>query len=413
MTISSEVTKLLKSHKKQNIYLDHAATTPMDPRVKKAMDPYFCEEFGNPSGFYEIGLRAQEALEGARQTVAKTLGCGSGEIVFCGSGTESDNLAILGVARAKRKGHIITSAIEHHAVLDTIEHLKKEGFAVTVLPVSKDGLVDPSDLKKAIRKDTILVSIMYANNEIGVIQPIKKLADICHGEGVLFHTDACQAGGYLDLNVKKLGVDLMTLNGSKIYGPKGVGCLYFKSGSKLEPIVYGGGQEKGLRSGTENVPGIIGFAKALELAQKNCSQESARLKKLRDKLINGLTTKIPKCFLNGHSKKRLPNNANVTILDVEGESVGLFLNELGVYASTGSACTSRSLDPSHVILALGLPYEAAHGSMRFTLGHSTTSRDIDFVLKIMPKIVEILRKISPLNLDSDETRRGKSNLHYK
>ncbi len=413
MTISSEVIKLLKEHKKQDIYLDHAATTPTDPSVKKAMDPYFCDEFGNPSGFYELGLQAQEALEGARADTAKVLGCSSREIVFCGSGTESDNLAILGAARAHGKGHVITSAIEHHAVLDTVEQLEKEGFSTTVLPVGRDGLVDSKKLEKAIQKDTVLVSIMYANNEIGTVQPIKKLAKICRNKGVLFHTDACQAGCYLDLDVKKLGVDMMTLNGSKIYGPKGVGCLYVRSGIKLEPLVYGGGQERGLRSGTENVPGIVGFAKALEIAQKKRAKESVRLEKLRDKLIKGLTSRIDKCFLNGDSGKRLPNNVNVTILDVEGEAIGLFLNELGVYASTGSACTSKSLDPSHVITALGLPYEAAHGSMRFTLGRATKAADIDFVFKIMPKIVEILRKISPLDLDSDEIKGGHGNLHYK
>jgi len=401
MSVNSDINKLLKSYKKRSIYLDHAATTPVDPVVKKAMDPFFTEEFGNPSAFYEIGLRAQESLEDARARIAKILGCVPNEVIFTGSGTESDNLAILGVARAKGKGHIITSAIEHHAVSDTIEHLKEEGFTVTVLPVDKYGLVDPRVLEEEIKTETILVSLMYANNEIGTVEPIKELAAICRKKGVLFHTDACQAGGALPINVKKLGVDLMTINGSKIYGPKGVGCLYIRSGIKLEPIVYGGGQERGLRSGTENVPGIIGFAKALELAQKNCTSENKRLIKLRDKLIKGLTTKIPNCFLNGHPTKRLPNNVNITILDIEGESIILFLNELGVYASTGSACTSKSLDPSHVITAIGLPYEAAHGSIRFTLGHSTKESDIDFVLEIMPKITSILRKISPLNLDND------------
>jgi len=413
MKISSQVNKLLKDHKKHDIYLDHAATTPMDPAVKAAMDPYFCDKFGNPSGFYEIGLRAHEALEEARNKVAKRLNCSSREIVFCGSGTESDNLAILGVARFKGKGHIITSSIEHHAVLETIERLEKQGFDITILPVDRDGFVNPKDLDDAIREDTILASIMYANNEIGVIEPIKELATVCRNKGVLFHTDACQAGCSLDLDVKELGVDLMTINGSKIYGPKGVGCLYVKAGIRLEPIVYGGGQERGLRSGTENVPGVIGFAKALTLCQDDKDKENKRLTQLRDKLIKGLITKVPKCFLNGHAVKRLPNNVNITILDVEGEAMGLFLNELGIYASTGSACTSKSLDPSHVITALGLPYEAAHGSMRFTLGHCTTPEDIDFVIEVMPKIVEILRKISPLDLDSNEVQEGHGNLHYK
>lgn len=417
MSVNSDINNLLKSYKKRNIYLDHAATTPVDPAVKKAMDPYFTEEFGNPSAFYEIGLRAGEALADARARVAKILGCSPNEVIFTGSGTESDNLAILGVAHSgSRVGHIITSKIEHHAVSDTVEHLKEEGFDVTFLPVDKYGLVDPHALEKEINKrgtETILVSVMYANNEIGTVEPIKELAAVCHKKGVLFHTDACQAGGALPINVKKLGVDLLTLNGSKIYGPKGVGCLYVRSGVKLEPIIYGGGQERGLRSGTENVPGIIGFTKALELVQKNCTAENRRLIKLRDKLINGLTTKIPKCFLNGHPTKRLPNNVNVTILDVEGEAIILFLNELGIYASTGSACTSKSLEPSHVITALGLPYEAAHGSVRFTLGHSTTAQDIDLVIEVTTKVVEILRRISPLNLDSNKIQSGHGSLHYK
>jgi len=412
MSTSSDINKLLKSYKKHNIYLDHAATTPVDPLVKKAMDPFFIDEFGNPSAFYDLGLQAQEALADARYRTAKILGCAPNEIIFTGSGTESDNLAILGVARAKGKGHIITSSIEHHAVLDSVKHLEKEGFSITILPVDKHGLIDLRVLEKEIKRETILVSVMYANNEVGTIQPIKELADVCHKKGVLFHTDACQAGGSLPINVKKLGVDLLTLNGSKIYGPKGVGCLYVKSGIRLEPIVYGGGQEMGIRSGTENVAGIIGFAKALELSQKNADKENKRLVSLRDRLIKGLT-RIPKCFLNGHPIKRLPNNVNVTILDVEGEAVTLFLNELGIYASTGSACTSKSLDPSHVITALGLPYEAAHGSIRFTLGHATTAKDIDFVIEVTNKVVEILRRISPLNLDSDEIQSGRGSIHYK
>ncbi len=413
MTISNEVSKLLKTYNKQDIYLDHAATTYTDSAVKEVMDPYFCEKFGNPSGFYQIGFDVQEDIQSARVSVAKNLNCSPQEIIFCGGGTESDNLAILGAARAIGKGHVITCSVEHHAVLDPVEQLEKEGFETTILPVNRDGLVEVEELKKALRDDTILVSIMYANNEIGTIQPIAELAAVCREKGVLFHTDACQAGCYLDLDVKKLGVDMMTLNGSKIYGPKGVGCLYVKGGIRLKPLVFGGGQERGIRSGTENVPGIIGFAKAIELAQKNREEESKRLTKLRDKLIKGLTEKIDKCFLNGGAENRLPNNINVTILDIEGESVGLFLNELGVYASTGSACSSRSLEPSHVIRAIGLPYEAAHGSMRFTLGHVTTEEHIDFVIEVLPQIVEILRKISPLNLDSNEIQEGQGNLHYK
>jgi cysteine desulfurase len=384
------------------IYLDNAATTYMDPRVRKEMEKYFEKEFGNPNSFHEMGLRARKAVEKSREKVAKILNARPEEIVFTGSGTESINLAIKGVARANRdKGkHIITSKIEHHAVLDTCGYLEKyEGFKVTYLDVDKYGLVNPKDLEKSIRKDTILITIMYANNEIGTIQPIGEIGKIARKRNIYFHTDACQAGGYLDINVKKLNVDLLTLNGSKIYGPKGTGILYIRSGTRIHPIIHGGGQEFGLRSGTENVPGIVGFAKALEIAQRERRKESKRLIKLRDKLIKGITTKIPKSFLNGHPTKRLPNNVNVSILDIEGEALLLYLNRNGIYASTGSACTSKSLDPSHVITAIGLPYEAAHGSIRFSLGRKTKEKDIDRVLDVLPRIVEKLRSMSPVRLD--------------
>ncbi|MBU0470959.1 MAG: cysteine desulfurase NifS [Nanoarchaeota archaeon] len=393
------------------IYLDHAAATPVRPEVVEAMKKYFSKEFGNPGSFHTIGLRAKEAVDEARETIKKLINADKAEeIIFTGSGTESINLAIKGIARAnKEKGkHIITSKIEHEAVLETYRYLEKyEDFKITSLDVDKFGMVSTEDLKKAIRKDTILISIMYANNEVGTILPIRQLAEIAKEKKIPFHTDACQAGGALNINVKELGADLMTLNSSKIYGPKGVGLLYVRTGLRILPLIHGGGQEFKLRSGTQNVPGIVGFAKALELAQAEKDQENIRLIKLRDRLIKGIIKKIPKTFLNGHPTERLPNNANLTFLDVEGEAMMLYLNEYGICASSGSACTSQSLDPSHVILALGLPYEVAHGTLRFTLGRKTTKKDIDKVLEVLPKIVESLRKISPVNLTVEEVMNQK------
>jgi cysteine desulfurase len=390
----------------KEIYLDHSATTYLDPRVKKEMDKYFCEEYGNPGSFNTIGLRAKEAVDDARETIANILRATKPEeIIFTSGGTESINLAIKGVMRAnKEKGkHIITTTIEHHAVLDTCEYLERhEGYEITYLEVDRYGLIDPKDVEKAIRKDTVLISIMYANNEIGTIQPVAEIGAIARKHKVLFHTDACQAGGSEELDVNKLNVDLLTINGSKLYGPKGVGILYIKRGIKILPIIHGGGQERGLRSGTENVPGIVGFAKALELTQKEKVKENKRLIGLRDKMIKDLTEKIPKTFLNGHPTKRLPNNVNVTILDIEGEAIMLYMNQYGICASSGSACTSKTLDASHVITAIGLPYEAAHGSIRFSLGKQTTEKDIAEVIKVLPDIVKHLRSISPVNLDLKE-----------
>lgn len=415
MSVHQEIQALLQNRPPRFIYLDHAATTPMAPEVKEAMEPYFMTDFGNPGGFYELGRVAKEAVDDARQRVATLLGADESEIIFTGSGTESDNMAIFGIARKyESKGkHIITSAIEHHAVEYPCRQLAKEGFEVTYLPVDRYGKVSVEDVKAALRDDTILVSIMAANNEIGTIQPIEEIGALLKGHQAFFHTDACQAAGVLDLNVDKLGVDLMTLNGSKIYGPKGVGILYLRKGVRIKPLIYGGGQERGLRGGTENVPYIVGFAKALELAYANREEEVARLTELRDHLTESLLAKIPKSLLNGHPTDRLPNSVNVTVLDIEGEAFTLFLNELGIYASTGSACTSLSLDPSHVILATGLPYECAHGSIRFTLGRHTTREEIDYVLEVVPQIVQILRKISPLNLDENLVKdEGKGELHY-
>lgn len=415
MTVHKDIQELLKSRPKTFIYMDHAATTPMAPEVKDAMLPYFTDDFGNPGGFYELGRIAKEAVDDSRASIAKHLGCSANEILFTGSGTESDNLAIFGIARRhSNKGkHIITSAIEHHAVEYPCRQLAKEGFEITRLPVDRSGKVSVKDLKAALRDDTILVSIMTANNEIGTIQAIAEMGAVLKDHQAYFHTDACQAAGAMDINVDKLGVDLLTLNGSKVYGPKGIGLLYLRKGVSIKPLIYGGGQERGLRGGTENVAYIVGFAKALDLAHENQVEEVARLTKLRDYMTEGLLQSIPKSLLNGHPTDRLPNSVNVTVLDIEGEAFTLFLNELGIYASTGSACTSLSLDPSHVILATGLPYECAHGSMRFTLGRHTSKEDVDYVLDVVPKIVKILRKISPLNLDEKIVKEaGKGELHY-
>lgn len=418
----------------KRIYFDHAATTYVDPRVERAMRPYWNIEYGNASALYEEGRRAKEAIDASRKNIANILGASSDEIVFTGSGTESDNLAILGVARAHaEKGrHIITTAIEHHAVLNSCKQLEKEGFAVTYLPVGADGLVSPETVRDALRPDTILVSVMYANNEIGTIQPISEIAktvkeyrekkekgqlkiENCLPAGAsaqagklkidektpFFHTDACQAAGFCDMSVGRLGVDLLTANGSKIYGPKGIGFLYVRRGIKLQPIVYGGGQEKRLRSGTESVAQIVGLGEAFALAHREREAESARLAELRDYTIAGITTRVPKVVLNGHPTTRLPNNVNVSILDIEGEAMVLYLDEKGIACSTGSACTSESLEPSHVILALGRPYEFAHASMRFTLGKRNTKADVDYLLAVLPEIVETLRKISPVTIDID------------
>ncbi|KKT97030.1 MAG: Cysteine desulfurase [Parcubacteria group bacterium GW2011_GWC2_45_15] len=369
-------------------YFDHAATTYLAPRVVKAMEPYWSEKFGNPSALYAKGREAKAAIDQARAQVAQIFNCSPGEIIFEGSGTESDNHALIGTALANkaRGNHIITSTIEHHAVLHALGFLETQGFEVTYLPVDRDGLIKLAELEKAIRPETILVSIMLANNEIGTVQPIKEISAVIKsaGQPIMFHTDACQAAGFYELDVASLGVDLMTVNGSKIYGPKGTGVLYVKKGTAIQPYIHGGGQENGRRAGTENVAGIVGLATALELVQAEKEQENERLLKLRSKLIDGLL-KIPKVVLNGHPEKRLPNNVNVTIKDIEGEAMLLHLDEYG-------------LEPSHVILALGHPYEMAHGSIRFSLGHSNTAADIDFLLKVFPPIIEKLRAMSPVKL---------------
>lgn len=410
---------------RKSIYLDHAATTYVDPKVTKKMLPFFTKEFGNPSALYALGRRGLAAISEARKNVAKILGCSPAEIIFTGGGTESDNLGILGVARANKKfgTHIITLKIEHHAVLYACEQLEKEGFEVTYLDVDEFGLVTSQKVLSAIKPETILVTIMYANNEIGTIEPIAEIGKALKKynyenrkdrQRVLFHTDACQAAGALDLDVNRLHVDLLTLNGSKIYGPKGVGVLFKQKDVKIQPLVFGGGQEFGLRSGTENVAGIVGLAEALRLAQDGKLAENKRLTELRDYLWQGLNKKISRLKLNGHPEKRLPNNLNFSILDIEGEAMLLYLDEMGIQAATGSACNSESLEPSHVLLALGLPYEFAHGSLRFSLGHFNTKADMDYILKIMPDIVEKLREMSPVKLsfvDEKERRHPEFKKH--
>lgn len=380
------------------IYLDNAATTPVDKRVLEAMLPYYSDVFGNPSSPYSYGQEAKKAIEEAREKVAKALGADSDEIYFTSGGSESDNWALKGVAYAlKDKGnHIITTEIEHHAVLNTCRYLEKEGFEVTYLPVDEYGLVKPEDLKKAITDKTILVSIMFANNEIGTIEPIEELVKIAHEKNVYFHTDAVQAVGNIPIDVKKLDVDLLSLSAHKIYGPKGVGALYIKKGIKIHSLIQGGTQEKNKRAGTENVPGIVGLGEAIELITKNLDSHINKLTFLRDKLINGILEKIPYVRLNGHPTKRLPGNVNVSFEFVDGESLILNLDMAGICASSGSACTSGSLEPSHVLLAIGHSKELARGSLRLTIGKDNTEEDIDKVLEVLPQIIKRLRSISQI-----------------
>lgn len=377
------------------IYMDHAATTPVDPDVLAAMLPYFSERFGNPSSIYRLGRESMDALESAHETVARALRCRPVEIIFTGGGSEADNLAIKGVAYAKRRrgDHIITTTIEHHAVLHTCQQLEREGYRVTYLPVDEAGLVNPADVAAAITDKTALVTMMYANNEVGVIQPIAEIGRICRERRVPFHTDAVQAGGLLDLDVNTLGVDLLTLSAHKFYGPKGVGILYVRQGTRIQPQILGGSQERNRRAGTENVPGAVGAAIALERAQAVRVEESARLVALRDRLISGIL-RIPDTRLTGHAERRLPNNASFAFAGVEGESLLLNLDLIGVAASSGSACTTGSVEPSHVLTAMGVSESGARGHLRLTLGHSSDDGDVDFVLEHLPAIVERLRALS-------------------
>ncbi|HEX2945795.1 MAG TPA: cysteine desulfurase NifS [Clostridia bacterium] len=380
------------------IYFDHAATTPVRTEVVEAMLPYFTQKYGNPSSIYTIGRESKKAIEEARETVAKVIGAQSREIFFTGSGTEADNWAIKGVAYANRqKGkHIITTAIEHHAVIHTCQYLESEGFEVTYLPVDADGLVTAEQVRAAIRPDTILISVMFANNEIGTIQPIAEIGKVAKEKGIYFHTDAVQAMGNLNINVEELNVDMLSMSSHKFYGPKGIGALYVRKGVKMTSFMHGGAQERGRRASTENVAAIVGLAKALEIASENMEQYNRKLISLRDRTIEEIQKKVPFIKLNGHREKRLPGNVNFSFEFIEGESLLLMLDMKGIAASSGSACTSGSLDPSHVLLAIGLPHEIAHGSLRITFGEDNSDADVDYLMEVLPPIVQRLREMSPL-----------------
>ncbi len=386
---------------KQWIYLDNAATTPMSHEVLKSMEPYFEKEYGNPSGFSRFSDKPRKAVDESREKVADFLNASPEEIYFTSGGTESDNWALKAVAFANRdKGnHIITSKIEHHAILHTCAWLEKHGFEITYINVDENGVLDLKELENAITDQTILISVMFANNEIGTIQPIREIGEIAKKHGIIFHTDAVQAYGHVPIDVKEFGIDLLSASGHKINGPKGTGILYIRKGVKIEPFMHGGAQEKGKRAGTTNVPGIVGFGKATELAANSLEERMAYESKLRDHLIDRILNEIPYCRLNGHRSKRLPNNVNVSFQYIEGESMLIMLDDKGVSASSGSACTSGSLDPSHVLLAIGLPHEIAHGSLRLTLSDRTTKEQIDYVVDALVKIVERLRSMSPLYED--------------
>jgi len=378
--------------------MDHAATTPTDLEVVKEMEPYFTQKYGNPNSIHSFGQEAREAVEEAREKIAHLIGANPAEIIFTSGGTESDNFAIKGVAWANQKkgNHIITSKIEHHAVLHSCQFLEKHGFKVTYLSVDKYGLIDPGDVKRAITDKTILVTLMHANNEIGTIEPIKEIGKVVKEAGIYFHTDSVQTTGHIPIDVNDLGVDMLSMSGHKLYGPNGVGVLYLRKGIRIDSLMDGGSQEKNRRAGTENVAGIVGVGKAAELAEKRLVQgEEDKIIRLRDRLIKDIIEKIDYVRLNGHPTKRLPGNANFCFEFIEGESMLLNLDMEGVAASSGSACTSGSLEPSHVLLAIGLPHEIAHGSLRLTLGKDNTAEEVEYVIGILPKIVEKLRALSP------------------
>ena len=383
----------------RKVYLDNAATTALSPKVLEKMMPYLTDIYGNASSPHSFGQTARIGVEHAREQVARAINADPSEIVFTGCGTESDTTVLFGVAEryAKKGDHIITTNAEHHAILHSCAALEKKGIKVTYLPVDKDGLVTPEQVRDAITDKTILVSVMFANNEVGTIMPIPEIAAVCHEKGVLFHTDAVQAAGHIPIDVKAMGIDMLSISGHKFHGPKGVGVLYERKGIRLPSYIIGGEQEKGRRAGTENVAGIVGLGEALELAVTNMSETSARMTRMRDRLIEGIEATIPEVKLNGHRTKRLPNNVNFSIKYIEGESILLMLDMAGIAASSGSACTSGSLDPSHVLLALGLTHEVAHGSVRMTLGDDTTDEDIDYVLETLPKVAHRLRAMSPIS----------------
>ena len=384
------------------IYMDHSATSPVDPEVFEAMKPYFTNEFGNASTLYSLGRNAKNAMESARQEVATIIGADPKEIIFTSGGTESDNIAILGTARKlKNKGnHIITSDIEHPAVEETCKYLEKNGYKVTYLPVYEEGIVRVNDLEEAITDETILITIMHANNEIGTIQPIAEIGKIANERGIYFHTDAVQTVGKIPVNVTEMNVDMLSLSSHKLYGPKGIGALYIKKGVRIEPLMYGGGHERGFRPGTENIPGIVGLGKACSIANQNLEGNAHKLTNLRDKLIDAVLSENKDSYLNGHRTKRLPNNANFRFDAIEGESLILNLDFKGIAASTGSACSSTKLEASHVLLAIGLEKEEAHGSLRISLGIENTEEDIDYAITSIKEVVEKLRKMSPLWCES-------------
>ena len=382
----------------QFVYADNAATTKLSPAVLEAMMPYLTEEYGNPSSLYRFGNHAKRAIEQARKEVADVLGAEPFEILFTGGGTEADNWVkeIMRSLKTRRKNHFITSAVEHHALLHSAQRLQKEGFEVTFIPVDREGQIDPEQVRAAIRPETGLVSIMFANNEIGTIYPIKEIGAICRQAGVLFHTDAVQAAGHLPINVKEMNIDLLSLSAHKFHGPKGVGAFYCRRGIPLPSLIDGGAQERGKRAGTENVAGIVGLGAALRLANEEMSETSARVSAMRDRLIDGILQTVPMCRLNGPRHNRLPGNCNISFLGIEGESLLLRLDLAGIAASSGSACASSSLDPSHVLLAIGLPHEVAHGSVRLSLSDYNTEEDVDYILEKLPEIVSTLRSMSPL-----------------
>lgn len=382
----------------RKVYLDNAATTALSPRVLEAMLPYFTQHYGNPSSVHAFGREAKQGLDRARDQVAKALHCDPSEVIFTGCGTESDNTVLLGVAqRYGDKGkHIITTNVEHHAILHTCEYLEKQGYSVTYLPVDQDGLVTAEQVAAAIRPDTILVSIMFANNEVGTIMPIQEIGAVCKEKGVLFHTDAVQAVGHIPVDVQAMHIDMLSLSAHKFHGPKGVGALYCRKGIRLPSYIMGGAQERGRRAGTENVAGIVGLGAAIQLATEQLEENRAKMTALRDRLMTGIQARISEVKLNGHPTNRLPNNVNFSFKYIEGESILLMLDMNGIAASSGSACTSGSLDPSHVLLALGLPHEIAHGSVRLTLGDETTEEDIDYTIDVLEKTVARLRAMSPL-----------------
>jgi cysteine desulfurase NifS len=378
--------------------MDHAATTPLRQEVLEAMLPYFNQKFGNASSIYSLGRESKKAIEEAREKTAAALGAQPKEIFFTGSGTEADNWAIKGVAYANRQkgNHIVTTSIEHHAILHTCQYLESDGFEVTYLPVNEFGLVTPEQVRNAIKPNTILITIMFANNEIGTIQPIAEIGKVAREKGVYFHTDAVQAVGNVHIDVEKMNIDLLSLSGHKFYGPKGVGALYIRKGTKLTSFMHGGAQERGRRASTENIPAIVGLGKAIELASKNVDEYNKKLLALRDHAIDVIQNKVPFVRLNGDRYSRLPGNVNFSFEFIEGESLLLMLDMKGIAASSGSACTSGSLDPSHVLLAIGLPHEIAHGSLRLTFGEENTMEELDYVLEVLPVIVQRLREMSPL-----------------